>query len=190
MKISNLFTVLFVFSLFIMSCEKDDNGNVISESSEGILTIAGVEFDLIGGVIYDRGQHADDQGFNFDIDLYSLGVNPVTETGSGHVVAMEIFTETQDDIKAGTYIHDVDNTYPAGTFCGNILIGIDIDADTVSSWFITTSGTIEVARTESKYNFNMNLEADEYDVTSDWEFVKIDSNVVISCSYKGNLDSQ
>ena len=186
MKTINLIKVLLIIPLIILACSKDDNENIESPTSKGTLTIHGIEYELTQGIIYKRTEKVGPV-YNFDVDLFSSGMNVETETGSGQLVAMEMFTDTPSDLKTGAYTHDSNGTYPAGTFGGNILVGYNIETENISTWYITTSGTIVSARSGSMYEFTMDIKADEFEVSEELGFVKVDSNVVITCYYKGNL---
>lgn len=189
MKTLNPLKILFLILIVVMSCSKDDNNidDVIIPSVKGILTIKGVEYELVNGIIHDRGKQGSLSVYNFDIDLLSSGLDPITQKGIGTIVAMEMFTETADDLKEGTYILDTNETYSAGTFGGNILLGYNAETDESTNWFIPTSGIIVFSKSGSAYDFIMDFEADEITLNDDWDIIIIDSNVVISCNYNGSL---
>lgn len=174
--------------LFVTACSKDDD--ITKVNNTGLLTIKGVDYELVDGIIWDRIEEENEDVYNFDIDLFGDGIDPDTETGFGHVAAMELFTDLSDDLEPGTYTHAIDDTYPAGTFCGNIILDINFDTEEISTWYTTTSGNITVKTTGAVYEFSMTLIADEYDVTDDFDFIKTDSDVAISCVYKGTLDAK
>ncbi len=187
MKVSNTIIMICAF-LFATSCSKSDDNNDVTNA--GTLTIKEIDYNLVGGIIYDRIEEEGDISYNFDIDLYTEGIDPVTETGFGHLAAMELYTSRSDDLAPGTYKHDIDETLPAGTFTGNILLGMDVEAETITAWYITTSGTVVVGKSGSVYELNMNMTADEYDITDEFDFIKTDSNVIITCNYKGTLEAR
>jgi len=184
MKILNSIILICVLA-FVTACSKDDD--ITKVNNTGTLTIKGVEYELVDGIIWDRIEERGEDIYNFDIDLFGEGIDPENETGLGHLAAMELFTDLSDDLAPGTYKHDIDGTYPAGTFCGNIVLDINFDTDEVSTWYTTTSGNITMKKTGDVYEFSMNLIADEYDVIDDFDFIKTDSDVAINCVYKGTL---
>lgn len=186
MKLLSSMILISVF-LFVASCSKDEDNN--EGSNAGILTIKGVEYELVDGIIWDQPEEGSGQVYSFDIDLFSEGFDPVNETGSGDLVAMEMYTDLSDDLASGTYTHGINETYPARTFGGFILLGLNLEIEEFSTLYIITSGTIIVSKSGSVYEFTMNLTADEYHITDDF-IVKTDSDVVISCEYMGTLEAR
>jgi len=138
-------SILLICALiFAIACSKDDD--ITKVNNTGIITIKGVAYVLADGIIWDRIEESGEGIYNFDIDLFSEGIDPENETGLGHLAAMELYTDLSDDLAPGTYIHDTDGTYPTGTFCGNIILDINFDTEKVSKWYTTTSGNITVKK--------------------------------------------
>lgn len=176
--------MLICGSIFIFSCSEEDDSIEINNS--GKLNIKGVEHELKSGIIWDRIDDPGSQVYNFDIDLIGGEMDAVAESGDGYIVAMELYTDRMDDLAPGTYNHSV-NAYPAGTFGGNIVFG-NLETEEITFWYITTGGTIEVNKSGAVYELDMEIIADEFDPTPEFDFIKTDSNVMISCQYKGTLE--
>ncbi len=178
MKSIKIISSVIVIALLIISCSKDDD----AENNKGLIIIQNTEYELIGGNIYYEGQHAADQGYIFYIVLYSSGINLETEKGTGHMVAMEMYSETEDDIKAGTYTFD-DETGKVGTFHGSIYLDYNTETWAYSAAYMTKSGTIIISKSGDRYEMTIDVSADEYNDAEDL----IMSDVKISCHYKGKL---
>ena len=180
MKSIKILSLIIVIPLLIISCSKDNDD--LDNNKNGVLIIHGTEYVLIGGNIYYEGQHGAEHGYIFYCNLYSSGINLETEKGTGHMVAMEMYSETNDDIKTGTYSFD-DETGALGTFHGSIFLDYNTETWTFSAAYKPTSGTIIISKSDGEYEVTIDVKADEYSDTDDL----IDSDVIISCHYKGKL---
>lgn len=186
MKILNPIILICVFLLAI-SCSEEDIADKYNNT--GVLTVKGIDYQLADGIIWNRFEENNDNDgiYNWDIDLFSEGLDPINETGSGHGAAMELYTHLSSGLAIGTYTHAINDNYTAGTFCGNIIIGMDAQTESISKWYVTTSGTIVMDKAGSIYDFTMNMLADEYDVTDEFDFIQTGSDIAITCTYKGTL---
>ena len=164
-----------------MSCSDDDDFE-----NTGTLTIDGTVYELSQGIIYYRGT-SEGRGCNFDIDLLSSDIDIESETGTGQIVALEMFTETTDNLKDGSYTVPPDETFPAGTFCGIIVTGFDAETEEGSVFYIIKSGSSIVAKSGNLYEFTINVLADQLDEYLD---NTVATNVPISCYYKGTLNKR
>jgi hypothetical protein len=179
MKSIKILSLIVVIPLLILSCSKDKGTD---NHTKGVLIIRDTEYALIGGNIYYEGQHGAEQGYIFYIVMYSSGINLETEKGTGHMVSVEMYSETNDDVKNGTYSFD-NETGAIGTFDG--LISLDFNTETwaYSASYRPTSGTIMISKSGVEYEMTMDVKVNEYDDTDDL----IDSDVEISCHYQGKL---
>jgi len=182
-------TFNFLFAILIMvgvitGCAKDDNG-VEEETGKdyGTLTIKGMNYDLVEGVIY-TGMETSGPPYGFDIDL----LTEVTSNGTLNLVALEMYSATEDDLQSGTYNYDIGGTSQAGTFSGIILMDMNKVTEESSHGYIVKLGTVLVNKSDSEYDITTNLNADKYEydaVEDDW--VVTESDVVITSYYKGSL---
>lgn len=183
MKTVKIIILIFLTSLFITECSKDDNDTTETGIGTGTLTIKGVKYELVKGTIYKNMERISSP-YNFDIDL----VTSTTINQTLHLVALEMFTATNDDLQLGTYNCDTNETFPAGTFCGIICIDMNIVTEESSYGYMIKSGTVLVSKSDSEYELTMDLNGDKYEYDPGVEdFVMTESDVEITCYYKGSL---
>ena len=182
MKTVKIIILIFLTSLFTTECSKDDNDATETGIGTGTLTIKGAEYELVQGTIYKNMERISSP-YNFDIDLVTATIN-----GTLHLVALEMYTATEDDLQPGTYNYGTNETFPAGTFSGIICIDMNIVTEESSYGYITKSGTVLVNKSDSEYELTMDLIADKYEYDSvEEDFVVTESDVEILCYYKGSL---
>jgi hypothetical protein len=180
-EITRIRFLVIAMPLFILSCSEDNDDTKNIE--KGALVIDGIEYALTGGNIQYEGQISDSVGHIFGIYLHTSGLDLETLKGTGHLVILQMITETDDVVKNGIYSKDM-MSGEIGWFQGFIIMDFDIENPGTSSVsYQVTSGTINIDKSEEVYELNLDAIAQEYghnrDVNSE--------NVKINCSYKGNL---
>jgi hypothetical protein len=185
MQTIKIIILIFLTSLLITECSKIDNDGVETGKGTGTLTIKGIEYELVQGTIYKNTERVSSP-YNFDIDLVTAALYPGTDIVN--FVALEMYTAKEDDLQPGTYNHDTDETYPAGTFSGGIGIDFNKETEKSSYFYLTKSGTVLVNRSDSEYEITIDVITDKYeDETGEYDFVITESDIEITCYYKGSL---
>jgi len=186
MKTYRNLLLIFLFPLLFISCSDDDKDNNESTGT-GTLTVDGISYELSQGIIYNRERWESNQGYNFDVDLLSSDFNMdnlENPTGIGHMVALEMFCESTDNLNGGSYIVDTTDVFPAGTFCGIIVTNFDAHTEEGGTFYIISTGNSVVVRSGDSYEFTINVLAIQLDEYLEDEGA---TDVPISCYYKGTL---
>jgi hypothetical protein len=183
MKAIRIIFLIFFTSLFITECSRDDTDVVETGKGTGTLTVNGIEYALIEGIIYHNPGSA-----NYDIDLISSLTNNGIGAETCHLVAFEMYTATSDGLQSGTYNYDTHGTSQAGTFTGLIAMDINKETEDCSLFYVIKSGTIVVNHSDAVYENTVDVMTDkyEYDAGED-DFVITESDVKITCYYIGSL---
>jgi hypothetical protein len=186
MKTVQIIILMFFTSLLISQCSKDDNDVVETGVGIGTLTIKGIEYELVKGIIYKNTERTGPP-YNFDIDLISAPTNNGIGSETCNLVALEMYTATKDYLKSGTYNYDTNETSNAGTYTG--IIAIDINENEGFSYaYGIKSGTVLVNRSDTEYEVTIDVIADKYEFDSvEDDFIITESDVEITCYYKGSL---
>jgi hypothetical protein len=187
MKTIKIIFLIFLTSILITECSKDENDGVETGKGTGNLTIKGIVYEMAEGIVYKNTESAGPP-YNFDIDLISSPTNDGIGAETCHLVAMEMYTASKDDLQAGTYSYDEDGTSHAGTFSGLIAIDINKETEESSYFYVIKSGTVLVNRSDAGYEITIDVVTDkyEYEIGED-DFVITESDVEIACYYKGSL---
>jgi hypothetical protein len=183
MKAIRIIFLIFITSLFITECSKDDNGVVENGIGTGTLTVNGFEYAMVEGIIYHNSGSV-----NYDIDLISSLTNNGIGAETYHLVALEMYTAKSDGLTSGTYNYDTHGTSQAGTFAGLVLLDINKETEENSYFNDIKSGTIVVNHSDAVYEITVNVMTDkyEYDAGED-NFIITESDVEITCYYIGSL---
>ncbi|MGE0076313.1 MAG: hypothetical protein AB7S48_00485 [Bacteroidales bacterium] len=186
MKTVKIITLIFFTSLLFAGCSKDDSDVDETGKGTGTLTIKGVEYEMAEGILYTNTESVGPP-YNFDIDLKTSPTNSGIGEEKYHLVLIEMYTSTKDDLQSGTYNFDTYETSHAGTFGGLIFMDFNKDED-FSYFYIIKSGTILVNKPEAGYEITIDVTADryEYDSVED-DFIIKESDVSITCYYIGGL---
>jgi hypothetical protein len=167
MKTIKIIFLIFLTSILITECSKDENDGVETGKGTGNLTIKGIVYEMAEGIVYKNTESAGPP-YNFDIDLISSPTNDGIGAETCHLVAMEMYTASKDDL----------------------LIAIDINKETEESsyFYVIKSGTVLVNRSDAGYEITIDVVTDkyEYEIGED-DFVITESDVEIACYYKGSL---
>jgi hypothetical protein len=167
--------------LFFLLCSEDNND--INNIENGLLIIDGIEYALTGGYIQYEGQISESEGHIFGIYLHTSGIDLETLKGTGHLVILQLITETDDDVKTGTYSKDV-AAGEVGWFQSFIIMDFEIENPGTSSVsYEVNSGIIDIDKSGEVYKLNLDAKAYEY-----WPNYNVrNEDLIINCSYKGNL---
>lgn len=180
-EITKISLLVIALSILIVSCSKDNDD--INNIENGLLIIDGIEYALTGGYIQYEGQISDSEGHIFGVYLHTSGINLEAKKGTGHLVILQLITETDDDVKTGTYSKDV-AAGEAGWFQGFIIMDFDIENPGTSSIsYEVNSGIIDIDKSGEVYELNLDAKAYEY-----WPNYDVrNEDLIINCSYTGNL---
>ena len=183
MKAISIVFLLFFASLFITECSKEDTGVVETGIGTGTLTVAGVEYDMVEGIIYHNSGSV-----NYDIDLISSLTNNGIGSETCHLVALEMYAATSDGLPSDTYNCDMYKTSQAGTFTGLIAFDINKETEDCSIFYDIKSGTIVVNHSDAQYEITVEVMTDKYEYDSgEDDFVISESDIEIACYYTGSL---
>ena len=154
MKSLTSYLLLALFVLSFASCEKEE-----PESNHFEYEL--IKYEIDEGMIESYGKlNPDATGYNFDVTLYSTGIvfNPGdgSFTGSGNIVILEMFSESKDELKAGTYTFDNLGSMDPYTFdIGRFGLFVNMDEQT-GTIILANSGTIKVSQSGDSWTFDFN----------------------------------
>jgi hypothetical protein len=157
--VKGLLILLLAAPILFVSCSDDDDDDDNGKTNE--FTLDGTDYGLNSGIIENYGQWSDDEDYNFDVTLLGSGLTyDATEdefTGTGSAIYFEMYSASMDDLQAGTYNYDADETGAGGTFDIGMIV-IDYDSSTeLGTYNYCTAGTVVVAKSGSDYEFTITL---------------------------------
>ncbi len=182
MKTAKIIILVFFTSLLFAGCSKDDSDVDETGKGTGTLTIKGIEYNMVEGIIYHNSGSV-----NYDIDLKSSPTNNGIGSETINLVALEMYTASSNGLQPGTYNCDASKTSYAGTFNG--IIAMDIDyTEHFSYAYGIKSGTILVNRPDAGYEITIDVITDKYVFDPvEQDFILSESDIAITCYYIGNL---
>ena len=163
--------VLGVLTVLLNACSKEI-ANKINDIDDlprdkNAFYIDGAEYALSKGVIQYWKGGTPDEGYNFFVTLLSSGLSYDGENANGHgdYIDFDIFSETWDDLKSGTYSFSSSGNR-AGCFYGTATLGFDVQSWTPSNVYRFTSGEILIKNIEDQYELTMDCMADQINYQS------------------------
>ena len=153
MKNFKTLLVLAFISLTIISCNKDDDGDSGSSSSN-FLKVGNKEYKLKAGVIEDYGSVSTGV-FNFDVSLTTSSLTtvggqvlPTDEIFSG--IYFELYTSNENNLEKGVY--NFSTSGAANTFeYGDIIIDATL-GENEPIYYEISSGSFDVMDNGNTYN--------------------------------------
>ena len=113
--------LLITLPLFFINCSKNENGDFNPDLTNNVFYINDNDNEFLladGYVAYFRGEHAF-ENFQFSIILYSSGIIFDTSyyfdegfKGNGNIIGIDIYADTWDGLKPGTYSTDFEDGEP------------------------------------------------------------------------------
>lgn len=153
----NIFLMLVLVPVVFSSCKKDDE-----DDKKNAFTIGETEYAIDNGAAVYYGVTVEDGDYNFDIYLFTEEIDYYAETGTGNRIYFELFSETYEDIKSGTYTYDASRSGKAGTFGEGdksmVALNYDVLLDTGTLYQVTDGSlTINVSSLTYTIDFNLSL---------------------------------
>lgn len=148
----------FVLPVFFAACSKDDD-----DDKKNHFKYDGNTYEMTSGVILNWGQWFDEEGYAFDLYLFSEGIqyNGIWDiTGTGHGIFFELFSPSENELAAGTYNYDSNDTGEPFTFYdADFVIDYDIENETGTE-IIIVGGSIKVEKSGSTYTITIEAVAE------------------------------
>ncbi len=121
------FVLITLTTLMVSSCKKEEDQKIEGPSGTGILEYKGIQYDITMAYYELYGQF--DGIYNYELYLFSDGVDIDNETGFGNVAAI-YFSTYSPPLPEGTtpYYDESSNPYP--NFEAEVVLDFDLDADT------------------------------------------------------------
>ncbi len=157
--VSKSLLALAVMGILTTACKKEEEEPQTPPKDEGTLVVKGESYVLTQGILEDYGQDTSwHQGTNFDLTLFTDGLNYITQSGTGQLVYFEMFSSSNEDLAAGTYTYN--QSLETGTFdIGEIYDVVDgMEGDFLYS---VIDGSIDVSKTDDRYTISGSLTAVE-----------------------------
>ena len=186
MKKFRFLILLIILPLFIISCSKDENGDIIRDLTKNVFYIGNNEYLLANGhfiYVWKRWYP-----YEVLISLYSSGfdiIDGLNLTGTGDVFNITInAADTSGVLNQGTYSTDFDEEEE--WFLDEIECYININSETMeaSHGYIMTSGTMLLEKEGNEYEITINGLGGEYTLDSG---ELIESGIEMVAHYKGTL---
>ncbi len=184
MKKFRFLILLIIIPLFIISCSKDENGDINRDLTKNVFYIGNNEYLLANGnfaYVWKRYYP-----YEVLIVLYTSGIsniNGLNFTGTGDVFNITInAADTSGVLNQGTYSTDFDEEKE---WFLEIECYINANAETmeVSYGYIMTSGTMLLEKEENEYEITINGLGDK--INDDGQL--IESGIEMVAHYKGTL---
>ncbi|TLX72987.1 hypothetical protein E9993_16090 [Labilibacter sediminis] len=185
MKTLNLIVFGLFFLVLSISCSKDKDDEQ-TEPDNTALIVNGKPYALHKAYItyVDEGHLM--EGYQYDLDMVSSGVDMDNETGIGEGVLISIITSTKDLI-AGTYTFESDPAREIGTFSAFVVIRFHLATWERQHFFVISSGTLVVTK-NSENNYTVTLSAKANDIDDNDEIIT--SNNDITVNFTGTFTRQ
>jgi len=189
MKTTKLIILLTIIPLALITCSKDEDKRP-DPTHECYFFADNTEYELNKGMIDFIGLSQNGKGFEFNIALYSSGIqnDSTTFEGNGNFVFLWISSVTLHDIQPGIYTYD-NSSEPfcingiARTFNGVFSMDFNTETWNGSALYVPTSGTIEVDTSENGYELTFDIIANNTTKSNQI----IESGIKITGYYKGDL---
>lgn len=147
-------------SISFVSCDKDDDDD---DKKKSQFTYENTEYDLDEGSLTYYGvwgTDSVDEGYNFDIFLFSSGISFESDStgyiGVGNFIYFEMFSSSTTELVEGTYNFDADATYAPNTFdMGDFAINFNMDTFTGDLQESIAGGTVNIEKDGSDYKITV-----------------------------------
>ncbi|GEM_PF-929025 len=153
MKRSQLATVVFLIGALVFSgCTK------VEEPDHFRYTVN--DYPLDQGFIHNYGMPQGATAYNFDVTIFSSGVNYLRDShefrGNGHIVFFQMFSSSATELAEGTYLFNVESTPGApSTFnVANFGMNVNFSEDT-GTLVSAVSGMVKVSGTGNYRTFDI-----------------------------------
>ncbi len=152
----NLFLILFVSSLFVVSCGEDGNDN---SSFNNSFTYKSKTYSLAKAFSIEWGESNASDVYTTELYIVSSGITCASSSsgyeisGKGNSLYFNIYSSSQSEIASGTYTYSESALQPlVNTFdyC-EIDLGSDWDAETNDEWAEITEGTLTIEKSGATY---------------------------------------
>ncbi len=151
-----LLMAAFVLPIFFAACSKDD------DDKKNHFKYDDKTYEMTSGVILNFGQWFDEEGYNFDLYLFSEGIqyNGIWDiTGTGHGIFFEFYSPNENELAAGTYNYDAEDSGDPFTFhYADFVIDWDIENETGTEVDIV-GGSVKVEKSGSTYTITIDAVA-------------------------------
>jgi hypothetical protein len=170
-----LLLILLIAPIMFSACKKDEEDN----RTNGF-TIGETEYELDNGTAVYFGVTVENGDINFDVYLFSSEIDYNSTTGVGERIYFELFSETAEDIKSGTYTFNANQSGTAGTFGSGIKDIITVDYDILrdsGTSYNVNGGTLIVSVSGNTYTFDFSLQLEDNSTVTGYykgELTKID----------------
>ncbi len=155
-KCKALLLALFIIPFIFAACSKDKD-----EDKKNHFKYDGKTYEMTSGVILDWGQSWG-EGYMFDLFLFSEGIqyNDIWDiTGTGHGIFFEFFSPNENELAAGTYNYDAEDSGDPLTFhYADFVIDWDIENETGTEIDIV-GGSVKVEKSGSTYTITIDAVA-------------------------------
>ena len=146
----SILTVLFVF----VSCDPDFKS---SSQGNGTFVYKGVTYSLSQGILEDYGSNGNGS-YNWDITLFSSGININNETGTGEIVYLEL-NSPEVSLVPGPYTWNIDMVANSLT-TGDLDIGCNVATGYSQEYRYANGGMVTITSVGSEYILNFTLDLD------------------------------
>lgn len=157
MKNFKIAVIAFVVGMVAISCSSDDDNN--KTSSNNVMNIAGVEYDISAAGLENYGENADG---SFDWDVYLFGdgitINNSTPVGQGAYIYLDLNTNSADGLVPGTYTFAQDRapfTWVYADACTNFNTS---NFNCASGSYNASTGTVVISGSGSSTSVEVNLQ--------------------------------
>jgi len=155
---------LFCISTTFNSCTKKKNGNDESGSGTGSISYLGKNYMIEKGLFEDYG--INDGVYNYQVYLFSDGVNIDNETGYGNVIAIYFYGNTKP-IQTGTIPYYEIDADPVPTFEAEVALDYNLDTNTGIRISSFTGGELTITKTsDNNYSIQFNCVTEEQETLS------------------------
>lgn len=170
-KFMKLFCGLFLASILLLSCSKNEDDDV---SQKNYLKIGETEYVLSKGTCENYGQMEDEEwqydGYNLDLTLFSAGFTISTDSdgymdalGSSQVIYFEMFSSKENEFDNRDYTFSSSEPYPVGTFdYGDFCISYS-DENEDNNYIEISSGKVTISKSDNIYSITIDCKSENGD---------------------------